>query len=219
MYQPAAHKVDDAARLHDFIRANPLGLFITHGRGGLIANPVPFVLDASAGKSGVLRAHMARANPQWRDVLPANEALVVFQDPGLYITPSWYATKRDTGRVVPTWNYVCVQARGPWRAIEDRAWLRALVETLTDIHEGRRAAPWAVSDAPADFLDAQLAAIVGIEIEIADLHGKWKVSQNKTNDDRAGVIAGLNAESAEAAHAMAGRVESELRRRVSPDAD
>ncbi len=137
---------------------------------------------------------MARANGQWRDLMQAPDALVVFQGADHYVSPSWYATKRETGKVVPTWNYVMVQARGLAKVIEDDAWLAGQIETLTQTHEGSRDAPWAVADAPADFIAAQRRAIVGVEIEIADIRGKWKASQNRNASDRAGVTAGLLAE-------------------------
>lgn len=194
MYEPPLHKKDDLPALHALIRAQPLGLLISHGPDGLEANAIPFLIDASAGKLGTLRAHMARTNKQWRALQQAEEALVVFQGPDRYISPNWYATKRETGKVVPTWNYVMVQAAGRPRVIEDAEWLRAQIGELTRTHEGMRPAPWAVSDAPADFVGMQIKAIVGVEIEIARIAGKWKVSQNRPAADRDGVIQGLIAE-------------------------
>ena len=194
MYEPPLHKKDNLPALHALIRAQPLGLLISHGPDGLEANAIPFLIDASAGKLGTLRAHMARANKQWRALQQAEEALVVFQGPDRYISPNWYATKRETGKVVPTWNYVMVQAAGRPRVIEDAEWLRAQIGELTLTHEGMRPAPWAVSDAPADFVGMQIKAIVGVEIEIARIAGKWKVSQNRPAADRDGVIQGLIAE-------------------------
>jgi transcriptional regulator len=203
MYEPPLHRHDDIAAQHALIRDYPLGLLISHGPSGLLANAIPFLIDPAASKFGTLQAHVARANPQWRDLQAAEEALVVFQGVDHYITPSWYETKRETGKVVPTWNYLIVQARGRPRVIEDAAWLRAQIEALTDKKEGSRAAPWAVADAPEDFVAAQIRAIVGVEIEIADLRGKWKASQNRKAEDRAGVIAGLEAEGEPEAAAMA----------------
>ncbi len=203
MYEPPLHKQEDLAAQHALIRAHPLGLLVSHGPSGLLANAIPFLIDAEKGKFGVLRAHMARANPQWRELQGAAETLVVFQGVDRYISPSWYATKRETGKVVPTWNYLMVQARGRPVVIEDAPWLRAQIEELTLKQESPRAAPWAVGDAPEDFIAMQMRAIVGVEIEIADLRGKWKASQNRNAADRAGVIAGLEAEGDEAALAMA----------------
>jgi len=182
--------------MHDLVRAHPLGLLISSGSQGIVANAIPFLIEAGRSKFGTLRAHMARANGQWRDLTQAPDALVVFQGADHYISPSLYETKRETGKVVPTWNYVMVQARGAARIIEDDAWLAGQIEDLTRTHENVRPAPWAVADAPADFIAAQRRAIVGIEIEIGDLRGKWKASQNRNAADRAGVVAGLAAEAA-----------------------
>jgi transcriptional regulator len=203
MYQPLPHRQEDLEAQHALIRAAPLGLLVSHGAQGLEANSIPFLIDPRASRLGTLQAHMARANGQWRNLSEASEVLVVFQGADHYITPSWYQTKRDTGKVVPTWNYVMVQARGRPRVIEDPAWLRAQIEALTNTNERARAAPWAVGDAPADFVDAQMKAIVGVEIEIAAIAGKWKASQNRPAADRAGVVAGLGELGDEAALAMA----------------
>jgi transcriptional regulator len=203
MYEPPLHREPDIARLHAAIRAHPLGLLVTSGAQGLLANAIPFLIDAEASKLGTLRAHMARANGQWRDLVEMRESLVVFQGPDRYISPSWYETKRETGKVVPTWNYVIVQARGQARAMEDDSWLARQIEDLTRAHEAPRDQPWAVGDAPADFIAMQRRAIVGIEIELSDLRGKWKASQNRNAADRAGVIAGLHAEDDAGAEAMA----------------
>ncbi|HLJ70090.1 MAG TPA: FMN-binding negative transcriptional regulator [Roseiarcus sp.] len=209
MYEPLHHKKDDLAAQHALIRAQPLGLLISHGPDGLEANAIPFLIDASASKLGTLRAHMARANKQWRALQQAEEALVVFQGPDRYISPNWYATKRETGKVVPTWNYVMVQAAGRPRVIEDPEWLRAQIGELTRAHEGVRPAPWAVSDAPADFVAMQIKAIVGVEIEIARIAGKWKASQNRPAADRDGVVQGLIAEGEPMALDMADIVRKE----------
>ena len=167
MYQPPHHREDRLEVQHALIRAQPLGTLITFGAGRLEANLIPFLLDAARGSNGILQGHVARANGQWREHDPAIEALVVFQGPEAYITPSWYATKAETGKVVPTWNYAVVQVRGPLRVIEDRDWLRAQIEALTRSQEGRRDHPWAVGDAPEAFVEAQIKGIVGIEIPIA----------------------------------------------------
>ena len=194
MYEPPLHRQDDLATLHDLIRRRPLGLIVNRGPQGLAANAIPFLLDAEAGRFGTLQAHVARANPVWRELQAENETLVVFQDVDHYVSPSWYATKRETGKVVPTWNYVMVQARGSAKVIEDETWLRRQIAALTATHEAGRAAPWAVTDAPDDYVATMVRQIVGIEIEIADLRGKWKASQNRPAADRAGVVAGLVAD-------------------------
>ncbi|HTR11749.1 MAG TPA: FMN-binding negative transcriptional regulator [Roseiarcus sp.] len=205
MYEPPLHREENLARQHALIRARPLGLLISSGPSGVVANAIPFLLEPAASTLGTLKAHMARANPQWRELVQAPDALVVFQGAEHYVTPSWYATKRATGKVVPTWNYVMVQARGRAKIMDD-AWLSRQIQALTNEREAARDAPWAVQDAPADFIAMQRRAIVGIEIEIRDIRGKWKTSQNRPVADRAGVVAGLEALGDEAALAMAALV-------------
>lgn len=203
MYQPVHFREDDPAVQHALIRAHPLGLLATMGSGGLEANHIPFVLDP---KAGLLQGHLARPNTQWQTFDPSVEALVVFQGPEAYITPSWYATKAETGKVVPTWNYAVVQVRGRMRAIEDRDWLRTQIDALTRAQEERREHSWHVADAPASYIEGQLKGIVGIEIAITRIEGKWKVSQNRPENDKVGVVAGLTASGDEAMLAMAGLV-------------
>jgi transcriptional regulator len=194
MYQPPHFREERLEIQHALIRAHPLGLLISSGEDGLLANPVPFLLDAEAAPKGVLRAHLARANRQWQALAAGQPALVVFQGVDTYITPSWYETKKETGKVVPTWNYAIVQVRGPVRVVEDREWLRRQITALTAEHESSRSEPWAVTDAPEDFVEAQLKGIIGIEMTIETIEGKWKVSQNRPLADRIGVTAGLAAE-------------------------
>jgi len=190
MYLPTAFREDRLETLHALIRTHPLGTLITAGAGGLLANLVPFLV-IDGGERGILRAHIARANDQVEALRSGAETLVVFQGPEAYITPSWYAAKAEHGRVVPTWNYVVVQARGTPRLIDDSAWIRAQIGELTESRENRRAEPWKVSDAPEPFILGQIGAIVGVEIPIASIEGKWKVSQNRSAEDRQGVIEGL----------------------------
>lgn len=192
MYQPPHFREEELGTQHALIRAHSLGLLVTSGNSGLLANPVPFHLDAGASAKGTLRLHLARANGQWKDIRDGASVLAVFQGADSYVTPSWYQTKRETGKVVPTWNYAIVQARGPARIVEDADWLLSQINAITSQHEGSRAMPWAVTDAPDDFIRAQLKGIVGIEIEIAAIEGKWKVSQNRPVGDREGVAAGLD---------------------------
>jgi len=200
MYLPTHFSESRPAVLRAFIRDHPLGLLVTQNQSGDIdANSVPFVLDADGDAPGVLRAHVARANPLWKTARDDADALVVFQGPHGYVSPAWYPSKAEHGKVVPTWNYVMVQARGKLRAIEDKAWLREFVGRLTDRHEGGRPAPWAIGDAPADYIETMLGAIVGIEIALTSLVGKWKVTQNRSADDRAGVVEGLLREGGDAA--------------------
>jgi len=192
MYLPPHFREERLEAQHELIGACPLGILISTGAGGrLVANPVPFLLDAKASPMGTLRCHVARANPQWRDLLSAPECLVVFTGPQAYITPSWYPTKRAGGKVVPTWNYAMVHAWGRPVVIEEGEWLRAQVAALTDQQEARRMEPWRVDDAPEPYVSAQLRGIIGIEIAITRIEGKWKVSQNRPEIDRAGVAAGL----------------------------
>lgn len=193
MYQPRVFREERLTVMHALMRAHPLAMLITHGEAGLEANPIPFELIDDGGK-GVLRGHLARANDQLTTLQAGAEALVVFQGPQAYITPSWYASKAEHGKVVPTWNYTMVQAHGVASVIEEPAWLRAQVDALTAGREAERAAPWSPEEAPAGFIEQQLKAIVGLEIPIQRLAGKWKVSQNRNDADRQGVYDGLLAE-------------------------
>jgi transcriptional regulator len=193
MYQPPHFREEDLATQHQLIRAHSLGLLITAGAGGLIANPVPFQLDSTASEKGTLRLHLAKANPQWRDIESGAPVLAVFQGANSYVTPSWYQTKQETGKVVPTWNYAIVQARGAARVIDDPEWLLSQINAITAQHEDSRQKPWSVDDAPENFIRAQLKGIIGVEIEITEIEGKWKVSQNRPVIDREGVAAGLGA--------------------------
>ena len=197
MYQPPHFKEERLEVQHALIQSHPFGLLISIGPEGLEANGIPFLLDATVAPLGRLRAHVARANGQWRN-LDGQRLLVVFQGPQAYVSPSLYETKRETGKVVPTWNYVMVQARGIARVHEERDWLHAQVSALTKTQEQGRSQQWAVSDAPAPYIESQLKGIVGMEIIIDAIEGKWKVSQNRPEADRRGVAAGLeNADMAE----------------------
>jgi transcriptional regulator len=186
MYNPAAFRETDPAVLQEAIAAYPLATLVTIGARGLDATQLPMLY-----RDGVLRGHVARANPQWQEYTTGTEALAIFTGPQHYITPNWYASKREHGRVVPTWNYVAVHARGTLTLHEDPAWLLSFVTALTDEHERTSAAPWKVSDAPAEYIEGQLRAIVGVEMAIASLEGKWKLSQNRPEADIQGVVEGL----------------------------
>jgi transcriptional regulator len=192
VYVPPLFKEDRIDVLHDAIRRTGLATLVTLSQDGLIASHVPMLLDTEPAPYGTLIGHLARPNPQARGAI--GEALAIFQGPEAYITPSWYATKRATGKVVPTWNYVAIHAYGTVAFFDDRERLRDVVTRLTDRQEAPRAEPWAVTDAPADFTQGMLNGIVGFALPIARLEGKWKMSQNRPADDRAGVIAGLEAE-------------------------
>ena len=211
MYVPRTFEETDIQALHAFIVGNPLATLVTHDDADLCADHIPLLL-ATAGDSGcLLQGHVARANPLWRNIGKRRDALAVFQDTGGYITPSWYATKAETHKVVPTWNYIAVHAYGTARAVEDRAWLSDFLERLTRANEAGRATPWQISDAPEDYIAGQLQGIVGIEITVSRLIGKWKMSQNRLPRDVEGVIAGLRATGEPAAGRMADEVEARRR--------
>jgi len=190
MYQPEHFKEDRIEVLHGLIRSHPFGLLISNGAEGLLANGLPFYLDAATGN---LKAHFARANDHWRN-LDGQQVLIVFQGPQTYISPSLYVTKQETGKVVPTWNYVMVQARGIARVHDDAQWLVQQIQELTHSNEARRSQPWAVTDAPAPYIQSQLRGIVGVEIAISSIEGKWKLSQNRSEADKRSVADGLENE-------------------------
>lgn len=183
MYQPPHFREDDLSVQQSLIRAHPLGLPITSGEAGPTANLLPFHLDASLSEKGTLQVHMAKANGQWREIEAGAPVLVVFQGTDAYVTPSWYATKKETGKVVPTWNYAVVQVRGRARVIHDAEWLGWQIAALTGDHEKIREHAWQVGDAPDTYIAAQIKGIVGVEIEILEIDGKWKVSQNRPAAD------------------------------------
>jgi transcriptional regulator len=188
MYMPAHFEETRPEVLHALLRAHPLATWVVQGGDGLVVNHIPFLLDETRGPYGTLVGHVARANPVWQRL---GRSVAVFQGAQAYISPSWYPTKRAHGKVVPTWNYVVVHAHGVPRAIESRDEVLAIVTRLTQIHEADSAVPWAVTDAPADYIDQMLKVIVGIEIPIERWVGKWKVSQNRSAPDRLGTVAGL----------------------------
>jgi transcriptional regulator len=204
MYQPPHFREERLDVLHALIRAHPLSTLISVGPDGEPeANVIPMLFDETAGDKGILKCHLARANPQWKMLAETGRALVVFQGPDAYVTPSWYKTKQETGKVVPTWNYAIVQVRGNVTVHEEKEWLATQIRELTQSQEGGREQPWAVDDAPAPFIDSQIKGIVGLEIAITAIEGKWKVSQNRPVEDRAGVANGLGGESAVDAPDMA----------------
>jgi transcriptional regulator len=206
MYLPKHFEETRVDVLHEHIRRHPLGALVVMTANGLDANHVPLEIDPDPAPLGTLRGHIARANPLWREIARDGAALAIFQGPSTYISPAWYPTKRETAKVVPTWNYAVVHAHGTVRFIDDRAWLRAFVERLTDRHEAGRPDPWKVTDAPSEYIDAMTGAIIGLEMPIARLAGKWKVSQNRPPQDREGAADGLLREGGEAAAAMAAEI-------------
>jgi len=192
--------------LHELIVAHPLATLVAAINGGLSANHLPLLLDPARGEHGTLIGHIARANDLWRELPENGELLAIFQGADHYISPGWYPSKSEDGRVVPTWNYAVVHARGRVRWKRDPQWLLGLVTLMTQRFEVSQPTPWQVSDAPADYVEKLLDAIVGFEIPVSELSGKWKVSQNKSAADRAGIGAGLNALSSAESLAMAALV-------------
>jgi transcriptional regulator len=206
MYIPAHFDESRPEVLQALITAHPLATLVTLTAAGLNANHIPLRLHAEGGPQGILRGHVARANALWKAFDPQVEALAIFQGPDSYITPGWYATKQETGKVVPTWNYAVVHVYGSLRVIDDPAWLRPHLAALTETHEAAREEPWQVSDAPADYTEKLMLGIVGVELVITRMAGKWKVSQNQPAANQAGVIKGLRARGIEGSARMAGLV-------------
>ena len=197
MYLPAHFEESRPEVLAELVRRHPLGLLVTQSAdGALCADAIPWLLDVEADGTRTLRGHVARANPLWSEARIDTDSLVVFQGPQAYVSPSLYPSKAEHGKVVPTWNYIMVQARGRFEPMDDAAWTLALVTRLTERHEGSRSTPWAVADAPAEFIDTMLRAIVGVQVRVASISGKWKTSQNRSAADRAGVRIGLQADAA-----------------------
>lgn len=191
MYVPRHFAQERIEALADVMRRHPFATLVTLGDDGLVASHLPLLWDPEPAPYGTLTGHLARANPQWRSAGPSTDALAIFTAGDAYVSPSWFPSKREHGKVVPSWNYVAVHAAGPLRTIDDPQWLRALVTRLTDVHEATLPAPWKVADAPGEYV-AQLAkAIVGVEIPVRRLEGKWKLSQNRPAEDFAGTIDGL----------------------------
>jgi len=210
VYLPKHFEERDAGRLRSLIQRYPLGALVTATESGLDANHIPFLFADTGGAAGTLHGHIARANPLWREGVRDATALVIFQGPNSFISPSWYPSKRENARVVPTWNYAVVHVHGVLRFVDDPAWVRSHVEALTREHEGKRDPPWAVTDAPAEFVDKMVSAVVGIEISITRWYGKWKVSQNRSAADRVGVVEGLEREASASSVAMAALVKETL---------
>ncbi|MCG4452797.1 MULTISPECIES: FMN-binding negative transcriptional regulator [unclassified Pseudomonas] len=205
MYTPPAFRQNDLALLHQQINACPLATLVNQGANGLQASHLPLLLATDEGEFGTLYGHFARANPHWRELLQG-ETLAIFQGPQAYISPAWYPSKAEHGKAVPTWNYIAVHARGQAQLIEDSEGLLQLVSRLSAQHEAGRERPWAVSDAPTDYIDTMLRAIVGFALPIQRLEGQWKLSQNRTDADRDGVHKGLSASPVAADQALATRL-------------
>lgn len=205
MYQVDAFREDRIEVMHALMRSHRLATLVTVSDGVADADHIPLLIDPDPSPCGTLRGHVARANPLWRHA-DGQEVLAIFQGPQTYVTPYWYPSKRETGKVVPTWNYAVVHAHGRLQVRDDRNWLRALVTRLTEQQEAAFPQPWRVDDAPAEYLERMLGAIVGIEIPLTRLAGKWKVSQNRNEADRSGVVEGLSLQEDAQARAMAALV-------------
>jgi transcriptional regulator len=210
VYLPKHFEEPDPERLRSFIERYPLGSLVTATASGLDANHIPFLCADNGSAAGTLHGHIARANPLWREAVRDATALVIFRGPDSFVSPTWYPSKRENPRVVPTWNYAVVHVHGVLRFVDDPAWVRSHVEALTREHEGKRDAPWAVTDAPADFIEKMVAAVVGIEISITQLVGKWKVSQNRSISDRVGVVEALEREAVPSGTTIAALIRESL---------
>jgi transcriptional regulator len=191
MYTPRDFVLEDTATIHQFLHAHPFAILVTTTPQGLVATHLPLMFDEQPAPHGTLIGHVSRANLQWRDSDPAHEALAIFSGPETYVTPNWYAAKQETGRVVPTWNYAAIHVYGTLEFFDDPDRLRRIVTRLTDVHEAASPEPWKVADAPPIYIDSQLKAIVGFELRITRIEAKQKFNQNRSPEDRAGVIRGL----------------------------
>jgi transcriptional regulator len=212
MYNPAQFKVEDVGEAHALIRAHPFAILVTQGADGLFATHLPTVLKADAASPlGRIECHLARPNPHWKAFAPEAEALLIFQGPEAYIRPGWYASKAEHGKVVPTWNYAVVHAYGRLETVHDQAWLVGHVDDLSRQQEGPYTEPWATSDAPDSYLAVMARGIVGLKLAITRLEAKLKMSQNREDRDRAGVLAGL-AERGERRDAEVAALVSKLKR-------
>ena len=191
MYIPKANEETRLPVLHDFLRAHPFATLVTMGNAGMIGTHLPLVLEDDGSEFGLLKGHISRANTQWKDINTSIDALAIFAGDHHYITPNWYPSKHQDGKQVPTWNYVVTHCYGPLKFIEDPQWLLAHLETLTTIHEASSPIPWKIADAPPEFIKALLNGIIGLELPVRKIEGKWKLSQNRSQQDRQGVVEGL----------------------------
>jgi transcriptional regulator len=208
MYIPSANQEDRVPVIHKLMEDQPFASLITMGTSGLFASHIPMVLEHDGTPFGRIKGHLSRANQQWKEFSPSIEALAIFSGPQHYITPSWYPEKLETAKVVPTWNYAVVHAYGHIKVIEESEWLMAHLESLVNIHEASFSVPWKIEDAPADYVASQVKGIVGLEMAIERLEGKWKVSQNRSEHDRVGVADGLTDLNTEQSLAMKALVEN-----------
>lgn len=219
MYLPAHFNESRPDVLHRMMRARPLATLVVACESGLVANHIPVETLSEPAPNGLIRGHIARANPLWRDYRPDSEALAIFQGPQVYISPSFYPSKIATGEVVPTWDYAVVHARGSLQFIEDAGWLRALVSRLTTAHEQPRPLPWKIDDAPPPYIEKMLSLIVGFELPITSLAGKWKLSQNHPQGNRLGVAQGLGSAADAESRAVSAMLTSLEAERAEPPND
>ena len=203
MYIPKHHHLSNRESIFSLIESYPLGAWVCQGDQALIANHIPFLLDRNRGRLGTLIGHVSRANRVWRDLTRHSPTVVTFHGPQAYITPGWYPSKVEHGKVVPTWNYAVAHAHGTARAVNDRNWLLDMVTRLTDMQEAKQKTPWRVADAPTSYIEKMLGAIVGIEIPIDRIEGKLKVSQDEEMQDRHGTVTGMQKSQSEEGQAMA----------------
>jgi transcriptional regulator len=208
LYLPAYFKESRTDVLHALMRARPLAALVTLSDSGLVANHIPVETHTEPGPHGLIRGHIARANPLWKEYRAGSEALAIFQGPQVYISPSFYPSKRETGEVVPTWDYAVVHAHGTLRFVQDAEWLKTLVVGLTNAHEAARQVPWKVDDAPPPYIEKMLSLIVGFEFSITSLTGKWKLSQNHPAANREGVVHGLREDAGEDSRKIADMLSS-----------
>lgn len=211
MYIPKSYEESRVPVLHEFLETRPFATLVTMGSEGLFATHLPLLLERAGGTLGVLRGHISRANTQWRDFSTSVDALVIFSGPHHYITPNWYPEKAKSGKVVPTWNYVVVHAYVRLRVMEEATWLLENVTALTDAHEAGSSSPWQVGDAPEEYVQALTRGIIGLELTITRLEGKWKVSQNQSAENRKGVVKGLEELNTAESLAMKRLVEERLK--------
>ncbi|MFA5949354.1 MAG: FMN-binding negative transcriptional regulator [Hyphomicrobium sp.] len=210
MYLPKIHEETRLTVLHELIRSHPLGTWVSADGAELNVNHIPFVLDSSRGEFGTLCGHVARANPIWKASPGAPASVVVFRGPQTYITPSWYPSKHQHGKAVPTWNYAVVTAHGHPKFIEGRDWLYEHLGHLTDAHEASQALPWKIGDAPEEFIEKLVGLIVGVEIAVQRIEGKWKTNQNRPEPDKLGVVTGLLGKGDDESVAMASLVRQHM---------
>ena len=217
MYLPKQFEESRVDVMHELMRTHSLATLITLAANGLVANHIPLQCVSGSSSLGTLQGHIARANPLWKDFDDNLEVLAIFQGANSYISPSWYVTKQETGKVVPTWNYAVVHAHGTLRIIDDANWLRTQIESLTKQNEAALPQPWSIADAPRDYIDKMISAIVGIEILITRLSGKWKVSQNQPSENQASVIEALRRNGDDGSTTMADLIEANARSSGKPD--